>query len=191
MIRSTALLTGSMALVLWSSPGSHPGDGPLRVPENVHGWAISVPVGEPFTDGFEALYFDTTSDVRIDAVDIVPGDIGLEVVGVRMAGNDRAAGLVQYFPTFPPESDELGPLLDPIGATFPPVPGEIMPHWELLIGLRLTSEERVGRQGLAISYSVDGVAYRETLPAFLAVCPGIDSQRCPLGDPQRGMTLTR
>lgn len=175
-MRSVAVAVAAVALLgatAGCAPATDPprGDGPLQVADAPHGWALAVPPGAVWTDGMETLRFDTTEPVTIDAIELETDGPSLELVGVRLAGDDREHGSTQFHPTFPPEDEALGPLIPAIGATVEPSPGPVMGSWQLLLGLRLTGSERVVRRGIRIDYSVGGVAYREVIPAMLAVCP--------------------
>lgn len=151
--------------------GGRSADGPLQVADAPHGWALAVPPGDVWTDGMETLRFSTDEVVTIDAVELVTDRVGLELVGVQLAGDERAQGSTQFHPTFPPDDEALGPLMPAVGATIDPSPGPSMGSWQLLLGLRLTGAERVVRRGIRIDYSVAGVGYRAVIPAMLAVCP--------------------
>lgn len=100
----------AVAATLSTSGESEPRDagGPLRGAPP-HGFAVTVPVGATFTDGFETLLVRGDRPVVLESVELVGAD-GLKVVGFQVAGPERRE-TIQYLPGFPPV-DASG-VLDP------------------------------------------------------------------------------
>lgn len=156
-------------------------DGPMD-PGNPHGWAITEPVGDPFTDGMEILRLDAGQDAVIEAIRLV-GDPGLELTGAKLASPERGIGWIQYHDRFPPANDSLDvALIDAVGATVTPQ-AEDQGGWELLLGIRATAEGYLVREGVEVDYRVGQKEYTVLLPGHLAVCTSPDFERngeCPL-----------
>jgi hypothetical protein len=153
--------------------GTHriPG-GPLR-DAPIHGWAMTLPEGDVFTDGLESLVITGGRPAVLDSVELVGSD-GLEIVGVMLAGPERAINS-NYYPDFPPADPKLDPKL-----VIPAEGATLRPHeeagWELLLGLKVTKPGPLFREGVRINYTVDGVRYSRVLPEQLAICTSKDQE---------------
>jgi hypothetical protein len=162
--------------------GGRRSDGPLD-PGNPHGWSVTEPAGDTFTDGMELLRLHGDRDAVIEDVRLV-GDEGLELVGAKLASPERGIGWIQYRPAFPPANDpDLGDVLvDAVGATITPLV-EDQGGWELLLGIQATGEGYLVRTGVEVDYRVGKNEYTVLLPAHLAVCTSPRLERkgaCPL-----------
>lgn len=152
----------------WKVEGRTRTDGPIALPYE-HGWALAVPVGDSFTDGFEVLHVKPGSSITIDDVRLV-GDVdGLRLMGAQLGYLDREAAPNQYFRAYPPRTGPGVRVLDAIGATVTgSADGGDRP--ELLVGIELVEEGAFERTGILIAYTSDGQEYQATLPAHLIVC---------------------
>ena len=175
-----AVVAAALGVAAFADTDSRTDGGPLRAP-NPHGWSTSNSVGDVFTDGMEVLHLEGNREAVIEDVRLV-GDDGLELVGAKVAGQDRAIGFIQYNADFPPVNDpDLGDpvLIDAIGATVTPYSG----GWELLLGIKATKEGFLVREGVEIDYRVGGEEYTVFREAWLGVCTSpryeVDGD-CPL-----------
>lgn len=144
-------------------------DGPLVVPFE-HGWALSYQTGEVFTDGLEVLTLKGSDEAVVESVELV-GDKDLELVGVFLAPPPRNIGATQLLRMWPPRDPEAFDEatlveVDEDGAAITSALG----GWELLVGLRATTDGRHHRDGIRISYRVGDQDYEAFFPAQLDVC---------------------
>jgi len=155
--------------------------GPLVAPAE-HGFAMPKRVGAVFADGVETLELTGTRSAVLKKVEVVGTD-GLQVVGVSMVRPGRKVGTIQELDGWPPRDPDLRPgdvVTHGIGARFTPTRSNPRGQsYELLVGLRVAKAGYLVRDGLRVTYSVDGVDYQRYFPAQLAVCT---SQRHLLGD---------
>lgn len=163
--------------------GGRSTDGPLN-PGPPHGWAATAKVGDVFTDGLELLHLRGTEQAVIEDVRLV-GDDGLELAGAVLAGPERGIGAVQYMPTFPPHNNPQidAELVEAEGTWITPEGKDRKGTWELLLGIRPTTEGYLVRTGVEVDYSVQGEEYTVLIPAHLAVCTSQKYERrgeCPL-----------
>lgn len=149
-------------------------NGPFGHTDSSYGWSIGVSKGEVFTDGFHVLQNLGDRPVRLIRVEFEDGEPGLEMVGAKVAGLDRAIGSYQMLPSFPPVNQppevELGPLSPLEGYVIPPG-GEYRTHGvELLLGVRKTVDGRATRKALLITYEVDGKRSVARMAGELVTC---------------------
>jgi hypothetical protein len=178
-----ALAVTAAVAAFTTLPGSGAqGGGPMD-PGNPHGWAVTAPVGHPFTDGMEVLRLTGDQPAVIKDVRLV-GNEGLELVGAKLASPERGIGWVQYRAEFPPNNDPVldVDLVDVVGARITPLASD-NGGWELLLGIRATTDGYLVRTGVEVDYRVGANNYTVLLPAHLAVCTSPAHQRdggCPL-----------
>jgi hypothetical protein len=143
----------------------------LEMP-HMHGYQMTLPVGQRFTDGGETLDVVGDRPVVLESVELVDGD-GLRVLGFMTAGPERN-GTFDYLPSYPPV-DPLGNLT---GEMMKPGPGtELAPGvaggWELLLGLQVMDEGPLWREAIRINYTVDGEKFFTVFPAQISLCTEI------------------
>lgn len=118
----------------------------------------------------------------IESVELV-GDDRLELVGLSLSPpGGRSIGAVQFMPGFPPQDHEIHRIVPAVGTTISPI--EVDPQgWELLVGMRATTDDYLVRDGLQVTDTVGNQRYSQLLPATLAVCASprheVDGE-CPL-----------
>lgn len=138
-------------------------------------------MGRVMTDGLEALILHGDSPAVIESVEAV-GE-GFETLGFLLAGPDRngRGGNIESFEEFPPKKRSLGPLVPAVGATLLPTRKDpLHPSYELLAGMRITSDEVGLREGIRLTYRVDGKLYEEWIQAKIVLCPeGRDWRAAP------------
>lgn len=149
-------------------------NGPFGHADSSYGWSIGASKGTVFTDGFHVLQNLGDRPIRLVSVAFEEGEPGLELVGAKVAGVDRAIGAYQMLPSFPPVSDppevDLGPLKALEGYVIPPG-GEYRTHGvELLLGVRKKVEGRASRRALLITYEVDGKRAVARMVGELVAC---------------------
>ncbi len=153
--------------------------GPLVAPPE-HGWSTTQPVGEPFTDGLEVLYLEGGADATIRSVSLT-GAEEIELLGARLASPDRDVASIQKT-AWPPTARSLRPMIDAEGATLTPR-AEDPRGWLLLLGMRVTEPGYHVREGVRVTYEVDGQEHVRELDAELGVCTSPDLEvdgSCPL-----------
>ena len=165
VVWSTAAVVLVTAVAVWLIVrATAPAGGPLRSAP-AHGWATTHPVGEPFTDGLEILKFPGAHDAAVlESVELIGAD-GLEVVGVSLAGPDRRFGSIMHLDGYPPRDPDLSDVRPSDTAMTPDEVG-----WQLLLGIQATEPGYLTREGLRITYSIDGQTYEREYAAHLAVC---------------------
>lgn len=168
VVATAAAVVATLGVTAYS--GRRTDGGPMIAP-NPHGWATSDRVGDVFTDGMEIFRLAGDAEAVIEDIRLV-GDEGLELVGAKVAGPDRAIGAIMYNADFPPvdEPDLRDAVLyDAIGATI--TPREKHPGgWELLLGIRATEEGYLVREGVEVDYRVGDDEYTVFWEAWLGVC---------------------
>jgi hypothetical protein len=175
-------VVASVLLVVALSPRNRPADGPVPAgPE--HGFSVTRPTGTVLTDGFEVLYVEGEAPAVISDVELVNAE-GFRLVGAMVAGADRKFDAVQLVDRWPPVADELDgvELVDAIGATLSPT-SENERGWELFLGIEVTGEGLLIRDGVRVDYEVDGHLFTVELPAQLVVCTDASVEvrkQCPL-----------
>jgi hypothetical protein len=121
-------------------------------------------IGTVFTDGLERLY-PTDGPVTLIEVEWLGSQASGKVLGWRIAGPEREFNR-QVSPGFPPTDPGFGPLTDAVGTEI--VDAE-MGH-ELLIGIKVVSDEYSVREGIRVTTEQDGVTYQDVLPGVLVFC---------------------
>ena len=171
---------GLSATVAARGGGTRAG-GPLVAPAE-HGFAMPKRVGAVFADGVETLELTGTKSAVLKKVEVVGTD-GLQVVGVSLVRPGRKVGTIQVVDGWPPKDPDLRPgdvVTHGIGARFTPTRSNPLEQsYELLVGLRVAKAGYLVRDGLRVTYSVDGIDYQRYFPAQLVVCT---SERHLLGD---------
>jgi hypothetical protein len=146
-----------------------------------HGWTTTMPVGSVFTDGLEVLQLGGHEPAVITSISLV-GNAGLQLVGASLATPERDVGSIQQLKGYPPRNPHIPRIIPAVGATITPRAQDHI-GWELLLGIKVTREGYLSRDGIVIEYSVAGRDYRTFEPAQLAVCTSSDYYRghrdCP------------
>ena len=139
--------------------------GPVLVPPpNVY--YLPYNAGEVFTDGFQTVELADGARGTLRSVELIGGE-GLELLGVKVAGSARKYNAIQLSKGFPPKRAAFGPLREAAGAEIPA--GTL--GLELLVGLKVTSDEFTVREGLRVHYTVDGTDYVADFPSSIVICP--------------------
>ncbi len=172
----------ALAAVVTAGRDDEYDNGPFGQVDAVYGWSVGASAGTVFTDGLHVLQNLGDRPVRLVDVEFEAGEPGLELVGAKVAGLDRAIGGYQMLPSFPPVSTppsvELGPLSEFEGYVIPPG-GEYRTHGaELLLGVRKNVQGRASRRALLITYEVDGERAVARMVGALAVCE-VRVKACP------------
>jgi hypothetical protein len=144
-------------------------NGPI-VDRPEHGYVVddSIP-GYEFTDGLEDLRLDGDAPATIDAIEM--DGHGFEVVGALVAG-PGINHIRQKFDHFPPREDFPGSVQSATGAVLEPSgAGPGLMDYELLIGLRVTTDDVGVRQGLWLRYHIRDRYYSEHRNAQIVFCP--------------------
>ncbi len=166
------------AFALISCGGSGDG-GPFGVQGAAYGWSTGVAINDVFTDGLTVLQNQLDRPVRIVDVRMESGEPGLELVGVKIAGLERAIGAHQLLPGFPPEDASLGPLADPSGYMMPSDDQHATKGVELLLGIRKVVPGRATRTAVLVTYEIDGQRDVARIASTLAVCEPERKTSCP------------
>ena len=149
-------------------------NGPFGHAGSSYGSSYGAAKGAVFTDGMHILQNLGERPVRLINVRFEEGEPGLELVGAKVAGLDRAIGSYQRLPSFPPAVSQpdvvLGPLVDLEGYVIPPGGEYSTKGVELLLGIRKTVEGRASRRALLITYDVDGERAVARMVGALTVC---------------------
>ena len=168
--------------------GGHQATGGPLVAPNGHGWAMSQPVGFEFTDGMETLHLNGNRSATLRKVELVGSD-GLELLGVALVKPGRDVGTVQEIDGWPARDRHINPsdVVSPgIGATFTPARGNPLGQsYELLVGMKVVRAGYLVRDGLRITYAVNGTSYTRYFPAQLTVCTSARFEKhgsCPFPD---------
>jgi hypothetical protein len=170
-----AAVASVLAAGITRATGDDYDNGPFGHTDSSYGWSIGAGKGDVFTDGMHVLQNLGDRPVRLVSVAFEDGEPGLELVGAKVAGLDRAIGSYQMLPSFPPVSSppdvDLGPLKDLAGYVIP-AGGEYRTHGvELLLGVRKDVDGRASRRALLITYEVDGERAVARMVGELVVCP--------------------
>lgn len=177
---AVALATAAVTACGSSKPG-----GPLVAPPP-HGFAMTQPVGFVFTDGVETLKLSGDQPAVLRNVEAV-GTNGLKVVGIALVKPGRKVGTIQEIDGWPPKDRYLRPgdLIRPgVGATFTPWShNKLGQSYELLVGMKVVKPGYLVRDGLRITYEVDGTTFQRYFPAQLAVCTSKELEKAPDGCP--------
>lgn len=144
-------------------------DGPVESASG-YGYSFSNEVGDKFTDGFEVLEVRGDEPVTVEAVTLL-GNRGFEYLGAKFVGPGREIGSIQLLFHWPPVPKDFGgaKIVDALDAT-------LSTHrqnswgWELLVGMTPSREGRVRRDGVAVSYTTEGVRYRAEFRGEIIVC---------------------
>lgn len=139
--------------------------GPLLVPAE-HGYRTEFDEETVFTDGFERLILDGDEPATLVDVRLVGTDGTMELVGAKLAGDERRVGSIQVTPFWPPTDRRLGDLVPAEGAALPT--GELGALLQL--GIRITTSEFAYRTGVEVDYRVGDQTYRQVLPGAIANC---------------------
>lgn len=160
--------------------------------EAAYGWSSGAEQGVVLTDGMLVLQNHSGRPVRLLSVAFEPGQPGLELVGAKVAGLDRAIGSYQQLPSFPPVDDApdvvLGELADLHGYVIPPG-GEYTTHGvELLLGVRKTVPGRATRRAVLVTYEMGSRRAVARFGSTIALCEPARARSCPpeYGDTGRG-----
>ncbi|MFC6286146.1 hypothetical protein ACFP3Q_07230 [Nocardioides sp. GCM10027113] len=153
----------------------------MSVPDE-HGYAITLPAGTTFTDGYEILKLAGDEPAVIEDVTIA-GDDGLELVGALLAPPPRLNAAVQLMRSWPPRDEALDEdsFVEAVGARIEPLSRAPM-GYELLLGLRVADEGYLVRESVTVTYRVGETVYEVDFPASIAVCTdaGLEIRgRCP------------
>jgi len=164
----------------------HPSElpvGPLDI-DPAHGSLIAADHGAVFTDGLEVIQVRVGDHTyRIDGISLT-GAEGLTMVDALVAP-PPSMGLVQHFPTFPPEPipgvSTIPNLIPAEGATFR-ADGRNDSGLELFLGMRVVGDGRHFREGIRVDYTdlTTGEHFSAVLPAEWAVChsPTGETKEC-------------
>lgn len=182
-----AAVAVTLSAVLLTACGGAPGtDGPIRVPKP-HGISTAaLEVDQVFTDGFEMLVVTGEEPVTIKEVTLTGADSQLELVGAKVAGEERTENIA-WDAAFPPAVPDLGPLADAEGAVLLPQSQQPTGHagftdYELLLGMRVTAPGVWKRTGVRILYEAGGREYLWESSAELIACTkdhSDDGESCP------------
>gem|GEM_PF-5248319 len=146
------------------------------------GWATKTRSGVTFTDGLTVLQNSVDKPLTLVDVQFEDGEPGLDLVGAKVAGLDRAIGGYEMLPSFPPKSTPPGVVLGPLsglqGYVIPPGGAYATKGVELLLGVRRTVAGRASRRALIVTYKVDGKTGKARLKSSLTVCDAAQSAPC-------------
>lgn len=146
------------------------------------GWSTGVAPGTTFTDGSLVLQNHTSEALTLINARFAHGAPGLEQVGAKVAGIDRAIGSYQMLPSFPPSNRPpdvvLGLLADLEGYVIP-AGGEYVTHGvEVLFGIKKVSPGRATRRAVLVTYEIDGRRAVARIVSTLAVCDADKRTSC-------------
>ena len=178
IITATLLLVVLVAAVAALPDAGTAPQGPLMLP-TPHGWLLEdARVGHQFTDGLELLDVQGTAPITVTDVRSIGGGNGLELIGLRVAGDARKSLTHQYTPRFPPRGGRFGPLREVLDESLPSSPGPQHGSWQLLLGYEVTRPGIWERTALEIDYVTDGRSYTARFPSALLVCTRGHKQEC-------------
>jgi hypothetical protein len=165
------LAVGAAVALVHGDPG-HPArrtGGPLACEDcGRSATAVPVHIGEPVSMGPLFLRNETDKSIRIERVELLGVDAGLELIGLLAVEPDGRHPLVGGDRGFPPPGS---------GGFRHPVPGyELAPARtraavvQILFGLRLTTPGRAGARRIAVDYRVGDVPYRAYFDHSMWLC---------------------
>jgi len=141
--------------------------------------ATGVPVGiwQPVSVGPVILRNETNEPVRLERVELLDVDPGLQLIGGFVVEPDGHHPLVGAQRGFPP--------IEPGGRTRPIRNYELAPaesrddFVQVLLGVRLTRPGRAGARRIAVEYRAGGTSYRAVFEHSLWLCTDpSDRRRC-------------
>lgn len=158
--------------------------------ESASGWTTGAEPGSTFTDGSLVIQNHGSKPVRLVDVQFEDGEPGLDLLGAKVAGLERAIGSYQMLPSFPPVSRPPEVLLGPLSGLRDyvlPAGGEYMTKGvEVLLGVRKSATGRASRQAVLLTYEIDGKQAVARMVSTLAVCDAADRESCPQEYSDRG-----
>jgi hypothetical protein len=144
-------------------------NGPI-VDRPEHGYVVDESVrGCVFTDGLEDLRLEGSASATIDSIEA--DGRGFEVIGALVAG-PGILEIRQKFDQFPPDSTFPGGVQPAMGAVLRPSgdsSGSM--DYELLIGVRVTTDSLGVRKGVWLKYHIGDHYYAEHRVAQIVFCP--------------------
>ena len=162
-----AVIVTAVAMTAGGEGNTRVPGGPIRVPPpNVY--YLPYEEGDVFTDGFMTVELRNGARGTLRSVELIGGE-GLELLGVKVAGKDRKYNSIQVTEGYPPNRRAFGALRDATGAEIPA--GRL--GLELLVGLKVATDEYTVRDGLRVHYPVNGTDYVADFPASIAICPPV------------------
>jgi hypothetical protein len=157
--------------------------GPALFNDGGHGTAGVAVAGETVTVAQLFLPNHGSSDVKLESIEVLQGEPGLEVVGLALAGEDRTVPVsCTREPGFPPDSERFGPSHPVEGYENGPAERRDDLGPLVLIGVRVPDLPRSLLTGVRITYEYEGRRYQEVFLSTAAFCvdPEMEIGECPL-----------
>jgi hypothetical protein len=151
------------------------------------GIAFPIPSGQVGTMGVIFLENYGKESVVITDVDLVDAS-GLSVVGAMLHPLDRLEGTMLGDTTYPPQGNTVLPLSAPIPPTRQRPDGVLEPDYQLLIGVRLDSDDKGWAQAVRLHYRYKGKRGTVELPARVTLCAR--ESPCDFWEPKTGAGAT-